>query len=106
KLLWRLGVLCTEPILSRLRSYFVEPLYNLGRSGDEHLSKVERLIHGVLESNRGLGEPITGVRGVINDVKQSVHGQDEYRRRIEVRQKAIKDFVVRGFWQLIDRQEL
>jgi FkbM family methyltransferase len=80
KLLWRLGVLCTNPVLSRLRSYFVEPLYNLGRSGDEHLSKVERIVHGILESNKGLGESISGIRGVINDVKQSVHRHDEYGR--------------------------
>ena len=97
-LLWKLGVLCTKPVLSRLRGYFVEPLYLLGRSNEQRLSNVETLIHDarhsihdarhsihdvgdsihdVGDSIRSLAESIGSLRNSISDLRESVNRSSE-----------------------------
>jgi FkbM family methyltransferase len=45
--LWRLGVFCTKPILSRLRSYFVEPLVDLILPEKHRMAGIEQSIGGI-----------------------------------------------------------
>jgi FkbM family methyltransferase len=64
--LWRLGVLCTKPILSPLRSYFVEPLVDL------ILSENQRSI-GAIQARLGTQEQSIGaIQARLGTQEQSI----------------------------------